>query len=134
MRHLTASAIALSLFTVGAARAQTVAPSQPAKATSGGTVSGVTVEGRKAREKACSARDKDCIASVVAELRARFPVQLQNWCVHVQERAAMTDLMFDRSGDASPDGHPHENPLPYLPPPVTKLACASDPPSARTWK
>ncbi|MBS0361147.1 MAG: hypothetical protein JSR98_07190 [Proteobacteria bacterium] len=129
---LSAVLLALALPALAQAQAQptvdSTAPHVPAGAS--GTVSGVTVEGRKTPAKACGARDSTCIAAVVAELKARYPKQLQQWCDHVQERAAMTDLMFDRSADGSPDGHPHENPVPYLPPPVTKVACVADKPAA----
>lgn len=119
----------------GAAFAQSVAPTPgvptpPAAAerATGATagkarqVEGVTVLGKRAEPKACSSRDDNCIAMVVAELKQRYPKELQKWCEHVKERAAMNSIMFmeidlDR---------PHPNVGPYMPPAVTKSACAPD--------
>ena len=115
--------LAASLAASGAF-AQSVAnptPATPALA-QGKALEGITVTGRRAPAKSCSSRDDACIATVVAELRARYPQELQKWCAHVEERAAMNSLMFmeinlDR---------PHPNVAPYLPPAVAKVACARE--------
>ena len=80
MRILTASAVALALVAASAAQAQTAAPPEAAKPAPGSTVSGVTVEAPKLPTKECSAKDKACIALVVAELRAHYPHELQRFC------------------------------------------------------
>ena len=131
MKLVLAISLALALL-AGAAQAQTKSATVPTKP-AGDTVSGVVVEGRKTPSKACSAKDDACVLAVVAELKAHYPEQLQRWCDHVQERAAMNDLMFDRGPDASTDGHPHPNVVPYLPPPVDKVACVSDKPRGK-WQ
>ena len=122
-----AASLTVALFAASLAKADpsTDARTPPTKSEAN-TVTSLTVEGRKVPSRSCGARDDACVAAVVAELKARYPTQLQKWCDHVQERAAMTDLMFARAADSSSDGHPHENPVPYLPPSVTKAACHTD--------
>jgi hypothetical protein len=116
---LAVAAVALSL--AGAVRAEPAAP--PAKpAEPGSTVSGITVQGLPLPKKSCSSRDQACVAMVVAELKARYPKELAKWCAHVEERAAMNELMFD----VEDPNHPHPRVEPFLPPPVTKIACARD--------
>src|SRR3569833_2111895 len=111
-----AASLTVALFAASLAKADpsTDARTPPTKSEAN-TVTSLTVEGRKVPSRSCGARDDACVAAVVAELKARYPTQLQKWCDHVQERAAMTDLMFARAADSSSDGHPHENPVPYLP-------------------
>jgi hypothetical protein len=131
------AALGSALLLAGAVRGQpaaTPSASEPSPAVpaataeakppaGGNTVSSITVEGKANKPMtACSPRDKDCVAAIVAELKARYPQQLQKWCNHVEERAAMNSMMFmeinlDR---------PHPNVAPYLPPAVTKVACATD--------
>jgi len=119
------SLIAAALL-AGAAVAQTSPAPEPAPtpqaAAPGKVVEGVTVTGRRMPTKSCSSRDDACIASVVAELKSRYPKELKTWCSQVQQRAAQNTMEFmeinlDR---------PHPNVGPYLPPPVTKIACAAD--------
>ena len=125
-----AAVLASALLLAGPGRAQPAAP-DPAAAPAvtaapapapGKVVEGVTVTGRRLPPKTCSSRDDGCVATVVAELKARYPQELQKWCMHVEERAAMNSIEFmeinlDR---------PHPNVMPYLPPAVTKVACAPD--------
>ena len=127
--------ISATLF-AGAAFAQPAAPTpspattaaaapEPVTAASSGKakqVEGVTVMGKRPELKSCSSRDDDCVAMVVAQLKQRYPKELQKWCEHVEERAAMNTIMFmeinlDR---------PHPNVGPYMPPAVAKSACAPD--------
>jgi hypothetical protein len=117
--------LSLALATVtGAARAQAspAAPAAQAPSAKPKELEGVTVTGRRPPTKSCSSRDDACIAAVVAELKARYPQELQKWCAHVEERAAMNTIMFmeinlDR---------PHPNVAPYMPPAVSKVACARE--------
>jgi hypothetical protein len=88
----------------------------------GKVVDSVTVTGRPGPTKECSPRDKACVAMVVAELKALYPKELQKWCDHVEERAMMNTMMFM---EIDPD-RPHPNVGPYMPPAVTKTACARD--------
>jgi hypothetical protein len=114
--------IATSLV-VSAAHVQSATdPGSAATAVPGRVVEGVTVTGRRLPAKSCSSRDDACIATVAAELKAKYPKQLQQWCDHVEERAMMNNMEFmeinlDR---------PHPNVQPYMPPAVTKVACAPD--------
>lgn len=102
---------------LAAAGPATAAPSGKAK-----QVEGVTVIGKRPELKSCPARDDNCVAMVVAELKQRYPKELQKWCEHVEERAAMNTIMFM---EIDPD-RPHPNVGPYMPPAVTKSACAPD--------
>jgi hypothetical protein len=128
--------ISAALF-AGAAFAQSAAPTPSAPATPASAaavpataapagkarqVEGVTVMGKRPELKACSSRDDKCVAMVVAELKQRYPKELQKWCEHVEERAAMNTIMFM---EIDPD-RPHPNVGPYMPPAVTKSACAPD--------
>ncbi|THD62976.1 hypothetical protein [Phenylobacterium sp.] len=100
-------------------------PKTPATKPSGNTVSGVTVAPPKAAPKACSSRDPACVASVVAELKARYPKELQRWCASVAWRTAATNMAIDGLSGSGP-GVLSEAGLFYAPQ-VTKVACASDP-------
>ena len=91
----------------------------------GATVSGVTVEGvRPLPMKSCSSRDKGCIASVVAELRARYPDQLLRWCHEVERRAVVTNLNIDEINSTADATTTYSPAGQFAPPPVAKLACA----------
>jgi hypothetical protein len=106
----------------GGASAQSTSAPGPAAAAPGKVVEGVTVTGRRLPSKGCSSRDEACIATVVAELKARYPQELRKRCDQVEERTAMNSLQFM---DINLD-RPHPNVGPYLPPAVTKTACAAD--------
>jgi hypothetical protein len=90
--------------------------------TDGHTVSGVTVTPAKPPEP-CSSRDKDCIALVVAKLKAQYPQELKTYCfrqrIQVQRQALNAqDMGMCRFGGASVcEG--------YLVP-ALKLACEGD--------
>lgn len=122
---ISATLLAGSAFAQSAAPTQN-APTTPAAAEPAGgkarQVEGVTVMGKRPELKACSPRDDNCVAMVVAELKQRYPKELQKWCEHVEERAAMNTIMFM---EIDPD-RPHPNVGPYMPPAVTKSACAPD--------
>ena len=104
---------------------QTPASAGPAKAPAN-TISGVTVEAAKP-QKACSSRDKACVAMVVAELKARFPNELQKWCDTVKYRAAVTNMNIDDLNGALGSPGTHSEAGQFAPPAVAKVACASDP-------
>ncbi len=113
--------ISAALIAGGASAQSTPAPG-PAAAAPGKVVEGVTVTGRRLSPKGCSSRDDTCVATVVADLKARYPRELRKWCDHVEERAAMNSMQFieinlDR---------PHPNVGPYMPPAVSRIACAPD--------
>jgi hypothetical protein len=103
----------------------TAAPGNPSAAspTTGKVVEGVTVVGKRLPTRSCGSRDKDCIDTVVAELKARYPHELKMWCAQVKERAAMNTLMFM---EVDMDRPLTANTSTYEPPPVTKIACAPD--------
>jgi hypothetical protein len=116
---ISASLFASAAFAQGA---PAPAPAPTPSTAPGKVVEGVTVTGRRLPGKSCSSRDQACIATVVAELKAHYPKLLQQWCDHVEERAMMNNMEFmeinlDR---------PHPNVQPYMPPAVTKVACAVD--------
>jgi hypothetical protein len=100
------------------------APASPQPSAPGNTVSGVTVQAPAAPKEACSARDKDCIAAVVADLKAHYPNELQKWCDYVQQRAAQQEMTFPRY---TTGGAEHPNYMPYRPPEVTRVACVGIP-------
>lgn len=127
--RLLAAALAASLACASAAAAQTAPPAPaPPAAKAGSTVSGVTVEGRKSPPKACSSRDKACIAAVVAELKARFPKELQKWCDTVEYRAAVTNMNIDEINGALNSPGTLSEAGQFAPPAVAKVACARDKP------
>ena len=130
MKTSSALAMALALLTAGAAQAQTAA-SRPAPKTGDSTVSGVTVEGRKTPSKTCAARDKDCISVVVAELKARFPEQLQKWCQLVEWRAAATNMNIDDLNGSLNSPGTHSEAGNFMPPAVAKVACSTDKPKEK---
>jgi hypothetical protein len=121
----------------GAAAAQTPAPAPaptaPAAKPSGATVSGVTVEGRKAPTRSCSSRDNDCIATIVAELKAQYPKELQHWCDLVQYQAANTNMTMDQVNGIGTSFSPGQTSVygRFAPPAVAKIACASDKPKEK---
>jgi hypothetical protein len=73
------------------------APATPAPSGKSGpkVVEGLTVMGHGPLSKACGERDKDCIAMVVAELRAKYPKELKTWCHQEEVRAAWSNLEAD---------------------------------------
>lgn len=125
-----AASIAIALLAAPAVQAQpeaqaTAAPPPLASEAkpSGNTVSGVTVAPPKA-PKACSSRDKDCIAMVVAELKARYPKELQDYCDKVDWRIAATNMNAD---DLFQKRFGGSNAGLFYKAPVLKIACAKDP-------
>ncbi|HLZ75954.1 hypothetical protein [Phenylobacterium sp.] len=132
---LLAAAIALL---AGAAAAQTPAPPPTqipgaeapsahvaaARPKAGGeTVSGVTV--MPLPTKACAARDKDCIAMVVAELKQRFPEELKRFCFEEHTKQARTQFVNDQLLDSLNSNNPPP-PTSFQVSPVIKTACATD--------
>ncbi|HEX2817513.1 MAG TPA: hypothetical protein VHN39_14030 [Phenylobacterium sp.] len=104
----------------------TAAPAKPAP-TTGTTISGVTVEGaRPMPSKGCSSRDKVCVAMVVAELKARYPEQLLQWCHEVERRAVVSNLNIDDINSTSGSNVAHSESGQFAPPAVARSACASD--------
>jgi hypothetical protein len=99
----------------GAAPAETAAK--------GKQLEGVTVTGRRLLAKPCSPRDQACVSMVVAELKARYPQELQHWCALVEERAAAANMMGD---SLEPDQlyNPFHVSGHAAPPEVTKTACS----------
>ena len=104
--------------------APTAPPKAPAANPPGNTVSGVTVAPPKVPPKACSSRDPACVASVVAELKARYPKELQRWCASVAWRTAATNMAIDGLSGSGP-GVLSETGLFYAPQ-ATKVTCAAD--------
>ena len=76
--------------------AETPAKTPPAKTK---TVEGLTVVAPPPL-KPCAARDKDCVAQVVAELKQLYPEQLKKFCFQRQMRAMQNTALF---GENSPD-------------------------------
>lgn len=89
----------------------------------GDTVSGVTVTPMP--KKACSSRDKDCIAMVVAELKRDYPAQLKQFCFAEQTKAARNQFVNDQLLE-SLGGNGPPTPTAFPVSPVVKTACASD--------
>lgn len=98
------------------------AQADPTPASKAPTVDSLIVQGAPLPKTSCSARDSACVAMVVAELKARYPKELQKWCAFVEQRAAMNELMFD----VEDPNHPHPRAEPFRAPPITKIACAPD--------
>lgn len=120
------SALAAALL-VGTAGAQTeTPPAKPAAAKApadGNTVSGITVTPRKT----CAARDRDCIVSVIAELKQKYPEQLKTFCTQWEIRTERTQVAYDQLVS---EGIMLGDPKPPLPTAfgvnsAVKLACAS---------
>jgi hypothetical protein len=93
-----AAAILLAATTAGAQTASPAAapsaPTAPKPAAGGVTVSGVTVT--PSVPKPCGSRDKDCIATVVAELKTRYPEELKRFCFQRAMRSVRTQLLNDQ--------------------------------------
>jgi hypothetical protein len=129
-------AAAMTLL-AGAATAQTSPPppaadppppaaAAPARTTpkaDNGTVSGVTV--MPLPQKACSSRDKDCIAMVVAELKRLYPEQLKQFCFAEQTKAVRNQFVNDQLLDAL-HGNGPPTPTAFPVSPIIKTACATD--------
>ena len=124
--------IAAMTLLASAATAQTSAPppatgaSPPpaaAKPTAGDTLSGVTV--MPMPKKACSSRDKDCIALVVAELKRLYPEELKQFCFQEQTSAVRTQIVNQQLLE-SLNGNNPSIPISSQVSPVIKTACASD--------
>jgi hypothetical protein len=136
MRFVIPAAALIAALWVGGADAQVDPPAQAAPAATppqpakpdGHTVSGITVEGSKAPAKSCSSRDKDCVAVIVAELKARYPKELQHWCDLVEYRAANTNMTMDQLNGIGTSFSPGQTSVygRFAPPAVAKLACAPD--------
>jgi hypothetical protein len=105
------------------AAASTPAP-RAAKPAAGDTVSGVTVS--PFPKKACSSRDKDCIAMVVAELKRLYPEELKKFCFAEQTSAVRTQIVNEQLRESLGGNNP-SIPISSQVSPVIKTACASDP-------
>ena len=95
------------VFLAGAAGAQAPAPTEipgaaPAAAAkpppTGNTVSGITV--KPLPRKTCAARDKDCVAMVVAQLKEFYPEQLKQFCFQWETQRVRTELTNTQLMDA----------------------------------
>ena len=107
------------------AAAPTPAPApSTAKPAAGDTVSGVTVS--PFPKKACSSRDKDCIAMVVAELKRLYPEQLKQFYFAEQTSAVRTQIVNQQLLDSLGGNNP-SIPVSSQVSPIIKTACASDP-------
>jgi hypothetical protein len=132
MRSGLLFAAAMTLL-AGAAAAQTPTPAPatesaapPAavgKKAGGDTLSGVTV--MPIPKKACSARDKDCIALVVAELKRLYPEELKQFCFQEQTSAVRTQIVNQQLLE-SLNGNNPSIPISSQVSPIIKTACASD--------
>jgi hypothetical protein len=101
------------------------APAASSPSGAGGkTVEGVTVVGKPLPTKECSSRDKDCILTVVAELKKLYPEQLKRFCFQRQMRAMRNNALFgdsDLAGSEPPEaGSPYSTAAPLA------IACKSD--------
>ena len=114
---------ALAQAPVGAAAPPAPPPASAPGKKAGDTVSGVTV--MPIPKKACSSRDKDCIAMVVAELKRDYPEQLKQFCFQEQTKAARNQFVNDQLLESLGGNGP---PTPTASPvsPVVKTACAPD--------
>ena len=83
------------------------------------TVSGVVVQGLP--KKACSSRDKACIAIVVAQLEELYPKELLRFCTGREENLAWIQMHADDNLPATRAPTASE----YSSPPVLKVACAN---------
>ena len=99
-------------------------PASSARAPAGDTVSGVTVS--PFPKKACSSRDRDCIAMVVAELKQRFPEELKKFCFAEQTSAVRTQIVNEQLRESLGGNNP-SIPISSEVSPIIKTACASDP-------
>jgi hypothetical protein len=120
MRAALPLAIAAALM-AGGTFAQTPETTPAKKA--GDTVSGITV--MPVPKKACSSRDKDCIAIVVAELQRLYPEQLKQFCLGERTKAVRNQIVGDQLLDAlNSNGAPTATAAPVSS--VVKTACATD--------
>jgi hypothetical protein len=142
MSYATFGLLSAALVLASPALAQTTADTAvaaPAKSApvAGSTISGVTVEGaRPAVPKSCTSRDKDCIATVVAELKTRYPKELQHWCELVEYRAANTNMTMDQVNGLGTAYSPGQTSVygRFAPPAVAKVACAVEKPKEKGRK
>jgi hypothetical protein len=137
MRAALPLAAALTLLAgVASAQTPTAPPAPPAPSadpapaaapaakpkTAGDTVSGLTV--LPIPRKACSSRDKDCIAMVVAELKRFYPEQLKQFCFTEQTKAVRNQMVGDQLYESLGVARPPPTAFPVSP--IVKTACASD--------
>jgi hypothetical protein len=75
--------------------------------------------------KPCAARDKDCIAQVVAELKQLYPEQLKRFCFQRQMRAMRNTALF---GDVDQSSSPESSQrgTTYSVGDSLRVACAPD--------
>lgn len=124
-RILLAPVAAVSLF-AAAAMAETT-PAKPAPPPSDTTVSGVTVMPLPSRS--CRPKDKDCIALVIAELKAKYPEQLKKFCFQTQMNVEKQDIQADVNGWCDDPRYSSSAICSHHVPPVLKQACEPDPKS-----
>ncbi|MBS0331607.1 MAG: hypothetical protein JSS35_02455, partial [Proteobacteria bacterium] len=72
--------------------------------------------------------DKECIALVVAELKAKYPEQLKKFCFQSRMNVERQDMQALANGWC--DNRENIAGCTHTVPPVIKLACAADPPNA----
>jgi hypothetical protein len=104
-------------------------PAAPAPA-AGPTVSSLTVEGSRVPKKSCSSRDKDCIAIVVADLKAHYPEQLKTFCFQWKTQAIRSEWVNDQLMESLGRNAPPPPPAFGVNSAVSK-ACAPDKPAEK---
>jgi hypothetical protein len=128
-------AVATALWAAaGSALAQgpAAAPAQPvpaAPASGGPSVSGVTVS--PSPRKPCAPKDKDCIAIVMAEVKALYPEQLKMFCQQQRMDVMQRDMQANMAGWCDDPKQGAAAICNHYVPPIVKQVCASDPPAAK---
>ncbi len=88
------------------------------------TVSGIVVEG--VPKKPCAPRDKDCIALVMAEVKALYPEQLKRFCAVQQMDVMRQDMQANIAGWCDGPGLGASSMCSHYVSPVVKQVCAPD--------
>jgi hypothetical protein len=127
-----AAVVAALWIAAGSALAQEPAPAQPTPATpapAGPSVSGVTVS--PLSRKPCAPKDKDCIAIVMAEVKALYPEQLKMFCHQQKMDVMQRDMQANMAGWCDNPTQGASSICNHYVPPIVKQVCASDPPTAK---
>jgi hypothetical protein len=128
-------AVVAALWTAaGYALAQppAAAPAQSVPAASappGPSVSGVTVS--PLPRKPCAPKDKECIAVVMAEVKALYPEQLKMFCHQQKMDVMQRDMQANMAGWCDNPTQGSSAICNHYVPPIVKQVCASDPPPAK---
>jgi hypothetical protein len=127
LKFLTGLTAALVL--AGPALARTPAePTPTAPPAAASSVDGIVVEGLP--KKSCTSREKDCIAVVVAELKARYPQQLKAFCANWKMQAIRDQWANDQLA-ASFGGSHQASPSSFGVNAAISKACSPDKPAER---